>query len=297
MNNNGIVMSAYDVKITESRINVSADIAPEYLRYFCLYWDRIMLIDAPPICCAFNHEKQILSDAGILSVRTAHNPDWVARNLPQEEVSKELTRYVMNRHFQLASQEMGALLKEEPNQWTIHQNGNKLLLPDNHKVEQMTARMELKNCLPIPKADIPLDKVLDFKMNRADELTALHTTLTGLYLKITNSQDVITAQDYYVNQLSSAISDLNKVSKEKFGICDLANRKVSLEISQSSFFGGIGPALMFEQPIAQLGAYVVGGLVSSIKLTAEKTIEHRNATGSTQLSYLSSINKNEIAAC
>lgn len=293
----GIVMSAYDVTIEKSLFKISAEIPPEYLRYFCLYWDRIKLIDASPVRCGFDGEKQLLREAGILSVRTAHNPDWKPGNIASKDMGKELTKYVVTRHFSLAAQEMGCLLLEEPNQWTIHQNGSKLLLPDSHRVEQLTAKIELTNCLPVPRADIPLDKVLDFKVHRKSELESLHGALTELYLKVIASSDIPTAQDYYVKQLKCAIKDLNTVSNEKFGSCKLASRKIALELNSASFLAGYGASTFFDSPVSKVGAFVLGGVLSSVKLTAEKSFEHKNSIGSGQLSYLSAIQENELSVC
>ncbi|WP_122033196.1 DUF6236 family protein [Aliivibrio sp. EL58] len=291
-------MSAYSVDIAEKEVKVSPDMSPEYMRYFCLYWDRIMLLDAPPISYGGGQEKEILKDAGILSVRSAFNPDWEPTSIRDPKTfGKQLTKYVMTRHFPLFAEEVGRLMQEEPGKWTIHQNGSQLILPKEHRVEQLTAKMQLTNCLPVPRGDISLDKVLDFKLNRSDELEGLHTTLTELYLKIVQSQDLQTAQDFYVKQLSQAVRDLNSASHESFGFCHLASRKVSLELSGASFGGALALSTVFDDPISKMGAFAIGGLLSSVKLTMEKSLEYKGALGTGKLSYLSSIQKNGLSAC
>ncbi|QUM76491.1 hypothetical protein HWV00_09760 [Moritella sp. 24] len=305
---NGIVTSAYAVNVTASKLSISADITPEHLRYFCLYWDEIALIDAFPIRCELDKEKELLNKAGILSLKTANNPDWEpdlgyvkwtggglycdpTQQSTMDPFGQQLVKYLQNDHFLLASEKMGELIKKDPTKWTIHQNGSELILPKEHEVEQLTAKMELKNCLPVPRADIPLETILDFKCKRSDELLALDDTLTELYLKITNSNDSNTASNYYVKKLNNAISDLNIVSNEKFGFCNFANFSVSRELSTASVVGGFTFSHFFEDPMFKLGAFIFGGAASSIKVTATKTKEHKDAIGASQLSYLSSITK------
>ncbi|CAM4390234.1 DUF6236 family protein [Vibrio agarivorans] len=305
---NGVVMSAYAVNVTASKLSISADITPELLRYFCLYWDEIALVDALPIRCELDKEKELLSKAGILSLKTAGNPDWdqslgyvkwtggglycdPTQQAAMDPFGQQLVKYLQNDHFLLASEKMGELIKKDPIKWTIHQNGSELVLPKEHEVEQLTAKMELKNCLPVPRADIPIESILDFKCKRTDELDALADTLTDLYLKITNSNDSNTARGFYAKQLNSAISDLNTVSKEKFGFCDFANLNVSRELSSTSFVGGISFSHFFDDPVFKLGAFILGGAASSIKITPTKAKVHKDAIGASELSYLSSITK------
>ncbi|CAM3080994.1 DUF6236 family protein [Vibrio rarus] len=304
----GVVMSAYAVNVTDSKISISADITPESLRYFCLYWDEIALIDALPIQCELDEEKQLLNKAGILSLQTANNPNWEPslgyvkwtggglycdprQQATMDPFGKQLVKYLQDDHFLLASEKMGGLIKKDPIKWTIHQNGSELILPKEHEVEQLTAKMELQNCLPVPRADISLETLLDFKCKRSDELIALNETLTDLYLKITNANDSNAARDFYVKKLNTAISDLHTVSGERFGSCNLANFQVSREFSMTTAIGGCTFAHFFDDPFIQLGAFIVGGAASSIKINTSKTKEHKDAIGSSELSYLSSINK------
>jgi hypothetical protein len=308
----GVVMSAYAVKLTDSKISISADITPESLRYFCLYWDQIALIDSLPIQSELDEEKQLLNKAGILSLQTASNPNWEPSlgyvkwsggglycdprlQSTMDPFGQQLVKYLQNDHFLLASEKMGQLLKKDPIKWTIHQNGSELILPKEHEVEQLTAKMELKNCLPVPRADIQLDTLLDFKCRRSDELIALNDTLTDLYLKITNANDSNAARSFYVKKLNTAISDLHTVSNEKFGSFNLANLQVSRELSMTSIVGGCTFSHFFEDPFIKLGAFIIGGAASSIKITTSKMREHKDAIGSSELSYLSSINKCGIA--
>jgi hypothetical protein len=286
----GIITPAMEITSQGNSFTIRGGIPPEKLRYYILYWDKVVFTDSNIFGTGLSGELETLEKAKIVSKSTAR------MNLNGRFSGSDLTKI----HFQGLAQIATTLINENPGQWAIHQSCDHLIIPSGMTSEFITADLELAQCLPVPKSDIPLDKVLDFKMRHADELLALRMTLDELYLEITKSSDIPRSKIVQIQRLEQAIKDLDQVAKQSWGERLLASRKVSLDINYGSLTQGAVTAGLvgttFSNPLIGLIAGAAQTIASSMKFEVSVTPQLGSARGQqVDLSYLSAIKHEDIA--
>jgi hypothetical protein len=271
-------------------LSMNGGMPPEKLRYYALYWDKIVITDSNIFGSGISGELQTLADVGIVSKETAR----ISMN------GRLNGSDLANLHFQGLAQVAASLTNKNPGQWAIHQSGDQIIIPDNMSSELVTADFQLTRCLPVPKADFPLDKLLEFKLKRLDELLALRASLDELYLEISKSADIPRSKIAQIQRLESAIRDLDRVAQQSWGERLLASRKVSLDINYGSVMAGavsgglLGAA--FANPLVGVIAGATHALVSSLKFEVSVSKQLSASQGNQlDLSYLSSIKSEDLA--
>lgn len=280
----GIVTHAMDITSNGPQVTVRGGIPPAKLRYYALYWDKITLTDTNIFGTSLNDEQELLSKAKLLTKATAR------LQLSGTFDGSDLT----NLHYQGLSLVATELSTSQPGQWSIHQSGDRLVIPDGLSTQLLTADFELTNCLPCPKEDVPLDKVLDFKMRRSDELAALRSSLDSLYLEIAKSQDIPRSKICQLEVLEAALADLDRAAAESWGDRILASRKVSIDLNYGALAQGVTSATVvgaaFASPLIGLVAGATHALVASVKFEAVVSSQLGASAGKQlDLSYLSSL--------
>ncbi|MFW1030988.1 DUF6236 family protein [Vibrio parahaemolyticus] len=280
----GIVTPAQEIISNGNSLDMRGNLPPEKIRYLALYWDKVVVTDSNIFGSGLSDESKVLVDAGILRKETAR------MSLNGKFDGSGLAKM----HFDGLSQVTASLTAKNPGQWAIHQSGDQLHIPMNMSKELVTADFELNKCLPVPLPDLPLEKLIEFKFKRGDELVALRKTLDDLYLDISNSQDIPRARVAKISQLEKAINDLDIVARESWGARLLASRKVSLDInfgslSQGAVTGGIVGST-FNNPVLGLFAAAGQAVVSSMKFEVSSSHQLESSIGNQlDLSYLSSL--------
>ncbi|MCX4050399.1 DUF6236 family protein, partial [Aeromonas caviae] len=176
----GIVTPAQEIISNGDSVNMRGGLPPEQIRYLALYWDKVVVTDSNIFGTELSDESKILVDTGILRKETAIMP--LNGTFNGSGLAK--------MHFDGLSQVTASLTAKNPGQWAIHQSGDQLHIPINMSKELVTADFELNKCLPVPLPNLPLEKLIEFKFKRKDELVALRQTLDELYLDISNSRDI-----------------------------------------------------------------------------------------------------------
>ena len=286
----GIVTPAMEITSQGTSLSIKGVIPPEKLRYYILYWDKVVVTDSNIFGTSLSGELETLEKAKIVTKATA------SMNLSGRFDGSDLAKL----HFHGLAQIATTLINQNPEQWAIHQSGDHLIIPNDMASDLVTADLELAQCLPVPKPDIPLDKVLDFKMRHADELVALRMTLDELYLEITKSSDIPRSKIVQIQRLEQAIKDLDQVAKQSWGERLLASRKVSLDINYGSLTQGVVAAGLvgatFSNPLIGLIAGAAQTIASSMKFEVSVTPQLGSTRGKqVDLSYLSSIKNEDIA--
>ncbi|MEQ3514412.1 DUF6236 family protein [Pseudoalteromonas sp. BZB3] len=286
----GIVTPAQEIITNGNSLTMNGGLPPEQIRFLALYWDKVVVTDSNIFGSSLSDESQVLVDAGILRKETARmslNGTFDGSGLAK-------------MHFHGLSQITTSLTEKNPGQWALHQSGNQLYIPKNMSKELVTADFELNKCLPVPLPNIPLEKLIEFKFKRNDELTALRKTLDDLYLEISNSQDIPRAKIAKISQLEKAIKDLDVVAIESWGSRLLASRKVSLDInlgslSKGAIAGGVVGA-SFGSPIVGMFAAAGQAILSSMKFEVSSSNQLASSVGNQlDLSYLSALKQEHFA--
>ena len=286
----GIITPAMEIISNGPSLSMNGGIPPEKLRYYALYWDKIVITDSNIFGSGISGELQTLADVGIVNKETAR----IAMNGTFNGSD------LANLHFQGLAQVAASLTNKNPGQWAIHQSGDQLIVPDNMSSDLVTADIQLARCLPVPKPDFPLDKLLEFKLKRSDELLALRASLDELYLEISKSADIPRSKIAQIQRLESAIRDLDKVAEQSWGERLLASRKVSLDINYGSVMtgavsGGVVGAT-FANPLAGVIVGATHALVSSLKFEVSVSKQLSASQGNQlDLSYLSSLKSEDVA--
>lgn len=287
----GIVTSALDIVSNGSELSFSGGIPPEKCRYYALYWDKIVLTDSNIFGTGLSDEMKLLESAGIARKETARMV--LQGRFDGSDLAK--------MHYQGLAEIATELNNKNPGQWTMHQNGDQLIIPNGLSKELVTADFELASCLPVPKADYPLELLLEFKLKRSAELSALRVTLDDLYLEISKSADIPRAKIIQIQRLEQAIEDLNKVAQQSWGDRILASRKVSLDLSLGSVSAGIATAglvgVTYANPLAGLALGATHTLLSSLKFEISLSNQLESPHGKQlELSYLSSMKNLNITS-
>lgn len=236
----GIVITP-PFEINGSYLSIKGPMAPESLRQYLLYWDRIEWPSNNVIELGQGDpDVDFLKRAGVLQRTRIHfgqfsgNPGF-ALQLAQEAAFKELS-------------------KSEPGCWSVAQASNILSLPEEGSEENRTVEVELYSAIPVPIPEVPFEDVLAFKAKRNDELMAFRSAMDSLYEGIISSADVPRAKVRAIENIERSVTDLNRVFSERWAQKLLSTVKVELNIPNVAGYAigaaGLGSFFGFPPTIA-----------------------------------------------
>jgi hypothetical protein len=181
------------------------------LRRYALYWDLIDWPQGTVAPDAMPPEVIELQSARVLSMpRLA-----VAGRAVDDVVRMQLEIFRVRN-------------EEDPGSWAVAQSSSQLMLPDDVSEPARVLEVELFDALPVPTAEVPILRILDFKSQRGSELERLRSATDRLYLDALESTDRARASDRAVNQLRRAVGDMHRVLTESAIGSTMASVKVSL---------------------------------------------------------------------
>ncbi|MDN3518156.1 DUF6236 family protein [Aquisalimonas lutea] len=259
-------------------LKMERGISSQELRYYVMYWDRVVIPNNNLIGFGIPEEDELIQSGAVERPRV---------NFIGAYGGDQLTEAVLSCQTEVAEE----LLKDKTKDWVIHQFSSECALLDKVIKEQETIRVDLANVLPVPDANVPINEVLEFKERRKDELGALHQELDALYKEALQAPDTDLETRKVVSDLSQRIRDLDRVSNERFP----GNRKfdlaVELNVNGMNITKGVayGSAIDFFATAYTIPiATVVGGLASTITVTARATKTFEPAKENDKLAYLGS---------
>jgi hypothetical protein len=259
----GLIMSA-PVEIEGTRMVVkSSQLDPQELRFSTLFWDKL-LWPTGAIHMESGPDELFLESTGML-IR------------PEYEVHHHdlATGYA---HGQWAVFIMRN--KEEPGVWSLSQGERSFLwkgppVPENRAIEPMynnDAVIELHRAIPVPRHDVPLAEILEFRERRHDELLRLRYELESFVSSIQNAPDKQAALQKHIKDIDLACADLLSVGKEWQFPVYLSNIKATFNLSPVKFLpalaGGwkIGESYSLSAAAAVAG---VAGLASTLEIKGD----------------------------
>lgn len=215
-----------DAGLGAVEFQVPSRLPPVYLRECALYWDLIDLprqdrIDLP---IELDRDAELLAQEGIL-IRSEVDFSGI-----EDAGFAPVTAQILatQRH------------NKEGGKWTIGQNASHLELPNDPTHRTRVAEIELYKSVPVPLADVPMEEVLEFKMNRHTELTRFRETLDSMYQEIAASNDIQRTKRRKIEEVRESVIDLNRVMNESWPRRIL--RTVKSTISLDPVTGGIALA-------------------------------------------------------
>lgn len=279
--NRGIIAPPGKITIKQGGFQMKGGLTPEEIRYYLMYWDKVIIPDNNLISIGIPGEEELIKCGAIWRPRVKFQGAFDA------------AQAMLGCQAIIAEQ----MLKDKSTDWVIHQIGQEATALDNFSHTQNVIRVDLSNVLPAPHGDVPIHDVLDFKERRKTELAALHETLDDIYLEILSSPDNELAAKKCTSRFEDSIKDLDKVSKEKFKRVGRFDLSAELNLNGKDIVNGAASGAVldffsngFTMPIAT----TIGAIGSAIKISAKSTKSLTSAKERTKLSYLSSAHKEEV---
>ncbi|EIJ0971155.1 hypothetical protein LH716_004246 [Vibrio vulnificus] len=281
----GVVASPALIDITSNGFMMKRSISPEEIRYYALYWDKVVIPGSNLVYVAVPEEEVLVETGVIERPRVGFQGSWGGSDL--------------GRSFAIAQAKVAESLLASNREvdWVLHQMGSSLVLPSSFQSQQRNLRFDLINALPVPQGDVPIEELLEFKYRRKDQLKVLHKSLDDLYIQIISSPDPTFTSLRAVSDLKVAISELNQVSNERWKKTNKYDFSAQLNLDGGKLVQGVAAGAAFDffsNPTdLPLGA-IAGGIASMIKLQAKVSTAFEPAKNQSSLGYLSMAHKEKV---
>jgi hypothetical protein len=280
----GVIAAPGIIRPLEQGFVMERSISKEELRYYILYWDKVVIPGNNLVYIGVPEEEELIASHAILRPRVQFQGTYQG---------VQVTDAILGCQALVAEK----LVQDKSVDWVLHQVGDSLALPPSFISQRDTIRVALTNVLPVPDADIPVQEILRFKQNRKDELTELHDSIDELYFEVLNSPDEGLASKKAVPRFQSAIQNIDKTSHERFRKTRKYDLSVELNLNGKDIITGASAGALigffgggFAIPI---GA-VLGALVPMIKINAKASYTFEPAKENTKLSYISRASRVDI---
>lgn len=254
-NYRGLVVSP-PISIEGTSLHIkSSNLDPQELRFALLFWDRLTWPTSNAIHLASNPDESFLESTGTL-IRPNHTfygdvPQGIARGQVQAFQDLEIA---------------------EPGVWALAQGENSFSWKENFLDIDKGTLVELHRAIPIPKHDVPLAEILEFKERRKDELLLLRYKLESFISEIENSLDKSKALNKSIEELDQACSNLLILGKEWQFPVYLSNLKATFNLSPVKFLPFVGAGWKFGEPYglkAATAAASFAGIISTLEIKAD----------------------------
>jgi hypothetical protein len=280
----GVIAAPGIIRPLEQGFVVERSISNEELRYYILYWDKVVIPGNNMVYIAVPEEDELIASQAIVRPKVQFHGTYQGN---------QFTEAILGCQAIVAEK----LMQDKTVDWVIHQIGDSLTLPPNFVTQRDTIRVTLVNVLPVPNAEIPIQEILKFKQNRKDELTELHDSIDELYFEVLNSPDKSLATKKAVLRFQSAIQNIDKTAHEGFKKTRKYDLSVELNLDGKDIIAGASAGTLigffgggFSIPIAA----VIGAVVPMIKINAKANYTFEPAKRNTKLSYISKASRDEI---
>lgn len=253
----GLVVSP-PIEIEGTRLFAkSSNLDPQELRFALLFWDRLVWPSSRAIHFASNNDELFLESTGVLS-----RPEYTFNG----DGAQGIARGQFQAFQDLNSSAPGAWA------WALSQGENSLLWKDGHAVPDEGAIVELHRAVPIPKHDVPLTEVLEFRSRRRDELLLLRYELETFVAELEGATDRPLALQRRISEIDKACADLLSAGREwKFPIY-LSNLKASFSLSPTKFLPAVLGGWKVAEPYGLTAAgtaAAVAGAMSTLEIKGD----------------------------
>lgn len=233
----------------------SSNLDPQELRFALLFWDRLVWPSSRAIHFASGPDEVFLESAGILT-----RPEYTVYGDAAQGIAKGQI---------LAFQDLD---RSEPGVWALAQGENSFLWKEGLAEEGKGALVELHRAIPIPKHDVPLAEILEFRERRRDELLLLRHHLETFVSEIDGSSDHSIALQKRIAELDKACSNLLAVGMEWQFPVYLSNLKASFSLSPQKFLPAVLGGWKVGEPYGLTAATLVAatsGAISTLEIKGD----------------------------
>ena len=172
---------------------------PQDLRFSLFFWDRLSWpkpeIDTMPH--PIGQEAHFLYSAGILE-RPIYNNLGCGAKAKIRGYASTLENYEI----------------KDPGMWALGNGTNSVTTDSEYFEQNKGAAIELLRCVPIPRNDVPLNDILEFRHKRRDELLLFRQHIESLAAEVSGANDSADAFLKAKAQLDSSCKNLIITTKE-----------------------------------------------------------------------------------
>lgn len=276
-----IIPTGVIITDSEDSTQMGGGIDPALIRNWVMFWDEFICPDNNLISIGLPPDLDYLQKQDLL----------IRNRVP---FSGGVSSGDFGKLF-LAAQEITYMQKnaEEPGKWSMAQSEGIIKGQSKASGTEACLVFELINSIQLPDRLVPINEILEFKEKRRDELSAFHTYLEEIYLRISASKDIPRSKTHELAKLESAISEYNRTVQEKFQNRLLSSLRVILDRSLITSAGmAMGAASL--APSIGLPALGAGVMVGSASFAIQSILTERTPnTGIHPLTYVTKI-ENEL---
>ena len=272
----GLITVAGNIKFQMQGFGLSSNLTPEDIRFYLMYWDKIIIPTNNFIHFGVPDEEDLISSKALWRPRTS-----LVGNFSGHEVGEAIIKG--------QSEVAELMLKDSKTDWVVHQTGNQIFLPKESSNFRNTIRVDLSGVLPVPSNDTNINEILEFKEKRGAELEALHTTLDELYKEILKSPDPALEAKSVFSRLNKEIEALEKVSSEKYKKTSKFDLSVELNMNGKdiAMAGASGAAIDFFNGFTMPIATTLAAIGACVKISGKSTNTFSAADDRLKLGYIS----------
>jgi len=283
--NRGVVANPAIININGNGFTMERSLSPQEIRYYALYWDKIIIPDSNLVSVGVPEEALLIETGVIERPRVGFQGSFGGADL--------------GHSFAVAQSLVAKKLIEEDKKtdWVLHQIGNQLIIPKEYTDSKHSLRFELINLLPVPDGNTPIVDLLEFKERRKTELNALHQTIEQAYIEALKCPDRELGSSIAIRELQTCINNLDIVTNEKWERTSKFDFSTEFNLDGGKIINGIASGAAFDfftnAFTLPVGA-IAGGLASIIKLKANYSSSFKPAGSQSKLAFLSHANKEKI---
>lgn len=281
----GIIAAPAKVFGNGAQFRSEGGLTKDDLKYFILYWDKVVIPTTNLVHLAVPQEDELLSTGVVTRPRVpfsgSFNGELIARAqlLAQTAIARDLIK------------------NDRETDWSLHQIGKEIIVPDQDSIEKQLIRVDLNNALPVPVGDIPFTDILEFKERRKDELQQLHQAIDDLYFEILTSPDPGLKAKQAVTNFQRSIESLERVTIERWKTSSKFDIAAELNIHGKDVVAGVAAGAVFDF-YTNMYAFpigtIVGAIATTIKVKACATKTFEPSKEKQVLGYLASAHKEKI---
>lgn len=222
----GLVISV-PMEIAGTSLTLKATrLDPQELRFSLLFWERLVWPFSRAIYLSNGPDEEFLTSAGVLS-------------RPEYTFHGDIARGMALTQFQ-AFQDLDRI---EPGAWALAQGDSSFLYAEGFAELGKGALVELHRAIPIPREDVPLAEILEFRERRRDELVHLRFQLESFAEEIERSEERTIELQKRISELDRACANLLTLGKEWQFPVYLSGLKVSLSLAPVKFLPALAGGL------------------------------------------------------
>ena len=191
---------------------------PQEVRFALLFWDQLIW----PVDAFGDNESEFLEKEKILKI------------LPTKLPAPNLAEAIINCYIDAFED----CEKKEPGKWSLGQCVDEILQRRGALIKGSSCSIDLFRAIPVPRADVPLNEILEFKHKRYDELVLLRNEIDIFSTLVNSSADQADDLAKQLVRIDQACADAIRVCGEFQLPINFASKKISLELRPFVTLGG-----------------------------------------------------------